>query len=143
MPDLEASADLRECCAASSHPVWCCVSCGITESTESCMAGQKCDEFRRADLVQASQKMTNALMLTTCMMNIGTLFSVSAMATAATASFVGASAFGLISLINFVKVRARLCSRSSCAGWMTEKCISDHTCCVCPVFKQFQVQPTK
>ena len=98
------------------------------------------DKFWRGDLVQASQKMTNSLMLTTCMMNIGTLFSVSAMATAATASFVGASAFGLISLINFVKVRARLCSRSPCAEWMTEKCISDHTCRVCPVYKQFQVQ---
>lgn len=57
-------------------------------------------------MLQASQKMTNSLMLTTCMMNIGTLFSVSAMASAATASFVGASAFGLISLINFAKVGA-------------------------------------
>ena len=55
-------------------------------------------------VLQASQKMTNSLMLATCMMNIGTLFSVSAMASAATASFVGASAFGLISLINFAKV---------------------------------------
>ena len=50
--------------------------------------------------------MTNSLMLATCMLNIGTLFSVSAMASAATASFVGASAFGLVSLINFAKVWA-------------------------------------
>ena len=75
-------------------------------------AGQEVLKLCRAVLVQASQKMTNSLMLTTCMMNIGTLFSVSAMATAATASFVGASAFGLISLINFVKVCACLCSPS-------------------------------
>ena len=52
--------------------------------------------------------MTNSLMLATCMMNIGTLFSVSAMASAATASFIGASAFSLISLINFAKVRSAL-----------------------------------
>ena len=80
------------------------------------MAGQEVFKFYCAVFVQASQKMTNSLMLTTCMMNIGTLFSVSAMATAATASFVGASAFGLISLINFVKVRTCLCNPHSCAA---------------------------
>ena len=37
-------------------------------------------------------------------LNIGTLFSVSAMASAATASFVGASVFGLVSLVNLLKV---------------------------------------
>ena len=71
-----------------------------------------CQASNAADLLfvalQASQKMTNSLMLATCMMNIGTLFSVSAMASAATASFVGASAFGLISLINFAKVKSAL-----------------------------------
>lgn len=38
------------------------------------------------------------------LLNIGTLFSVSAMASAATASFVGASVFGLVSLVNLLKV---------------------------------------
>lgn len=61
-------------------------------------------ELTQVVAVQASQKMTNSLMLATCMMNIGTLFSVSAMASAATVSFVGASAFGLISLLSFAKV---------------------------------------
>ncbi|CAL5224135.1 g6768 [Coccomyxa viridis] len=63
------------------------------------------DSERALTRVLASQKMTNSLMLATCMMNIGTLFSVSAMASAATASFIGASAFSLISLINFAKVK--------------------------------------
>lgn len=48
--------------------------------------------------------MLTSLLLTGTLMNIGTLFSVSAMASAATASFVGASICGFASLINFVKV---------------------------------------
>ena len=81
-----------------------------------------------AAALQASQKMTNSLMLATCMMNIGTLFSVSAMASAATASFVGASAFGLISLINFAKVGELLIpcwpilDRHRCASAVTALC---------------------
>ncbi len=83
-------------------------------------------------VLQASQKMTNSLMLATCMMNIGTLFSVSAMASAATASFVGASAFGLISLINFAKVKKRPRLPRTFLSFMHEPCRSAPYVQFCP-----------
>ena len=50
--------------------------------------------------------MLTSLLMTGTLMNIGTLFSVSAMASAATASFVAASVCGLVSLVNLLKVRS-------------------------------------
>ena len=51
-------------------------------------------------------------------LNIGTLFSVSAMASAATASFVGASVFGLVSLVNLLKVRSMQKWILGCLTWL-------------------------
>lgn len=91
--------------SAMLHTIQCSLL-ALSIALRQVITGTAC--YQVVECVQASQKMTNSLMLATCMMNIGTLFSVSAMASAATASFVGASAFGLISLINFAKVQTLL-----------------------------------
>mmetsp|Transcript_28522 Transcript_28522/g.80465 ORF Transcript_28522/g.80465 Transcript_28522/m.80465 type:complete len:788 (-) Transcript_28522:52-2415(-) len=59
---------------------------------------------RALDRVEASQKvMTNAV-LSSMMVNVGTVLSVSAMSTAATAAFVAAGGLGLMTLAAYLKV---------------------------------------
>lgn len=53
--------------------------------------------------MQAWQKVVGAALVTCCFVNVGTVLSVSAVATGATASFTGAAVFGVITLSNYLK----------------------------------------
>lgn len=61
---------------------------------------------RALNRVAMMQKATMGAIVSSMLVNMGTVLSVSAMGAAATASFAGASVFGLIAMINLIKVRA-------------------------------------
>lgn len=54
--------------------------------------------------VQAWQRVVSSALVASTLVNVGTVLSVSAMATGATVSFVGAGVFGLLLLGNYLKV---------------------------------------
>ena len=66
--------------------------------------------------LQAYQQVMTQAVLASCLVNTGTVLSVSAMGSAATASFIGAALFGLMLLFNLLKVRplTNLSSRALC-----------------------------
>lgn len=82
----------------------CRAALGQTATFKECCNAMQADLAVCAVAAQANQSMMTSMLLAGTMLNIGTLFSVSAMASAATASFVGASVFGFFSLVNFLKV---------------------------------------
>lgn len=51
------------------------------------------------------QKMVTAALAASTLVNVGTVLSVSAMSTAATASFIGAGLAGVLLLANWLKVK--------------------------------------
>lgn len=55
--------------------------------------------------VQAWQRVIGAALLASCLVNVGTVLSVSAMQAGATTSFLGAAFFGFQMLRNYIKVR--------------------------------------
>lgn len=54
--------------------------------------------------MQAWQKVVGATLMASCLVNVGTVLSVSALATGATASFTGAALFGFMALKNYIKI---------------------------------------
>jgi hypothetical protein len=54
--------------------------------------------------VQAWQRVVATALVASTLVNVGTVLSVSAMATGATVSFAGAGVFGLMLLANYLKV---------------------------------------
>jgi len=61
---------------------------------------------RALNRVAMMQKATMGAIVSSMLINMGTVLSVSAMGAAASASFAGASVFGAIAMINLIKVRA-------------------------------------
>jgi hypothetical protein len=60
---------------------------------------------RALNRVQAWQQVVSAAVVASALVNVGTVLSVSALATGATASFTGAAFFGLLMLKGYLKVR--------------------------------------
>lgn len=68
--------------------------------------------------VQAWQRVVSSALVTSTLVNVGTVLSVSAMGTGAALSFAGAGLFGLMLLGNYLKARrARACARA--CNWIT------------------------
>lgn len=59
---------------------------------------------RALSRVQAWQKVVSSALVTSTLVNVGTVLSVSAMATGATLSFAGAGVFGVMLLANYLQV---------------------------------------
>ena len=89
------------------------------------------DSPPRCVRAQANQSMLTSMLMAGTFLNIGTLFSVSAMASAATASFVGASVFGLVSLVNLLKVASKQKLPSSFPASVHGRCSTLMAACAC------------
>jgi hypothetical protein len=94
---------------ASSHP---CVSllcpCAGTmqrlESGDLKLRVRALEAERALGRVQAWQRVVSCALVASTLVNVGTVLSVSAMATGASLSFAGAGVFGLLLLSNYMKV---------------------------------------
>jgi hypothetical protein len=73
---------------------------------------------RALSRVQAWQRVVSCALVASTLVNVGTVLSVSAMATGASLSFAGAGVFGLLLLSNYMKV-----------GWGSFFCIAYYLVC--------------